>query len=104
MFRDGIARVLAPALAAAVLLAAAGEAAAQGVVVWEPRPVVSYYGVAPVTYSAPAGVSYYPRPAVSYYAPPATYYPGAVTTTRRYGLFGRRQVTTTYYPGAYAYP
>jgi hypothetical protein len=75
-------------------------------------PAVSYYAAPPVTYAAPA-VSYYAAPAVSYYAAPpvayaapvASYYApaSAVTTTYRYGILPRRQVTVTNYysPGYY---
>jgi len=70
-------------------------------------PAVSYYPAPTVTYAAPA-VSYYPAPAVSYYAAPAVSYyapPTAVTTTYRYGILPRRQVTVTnYYSPAYIYP
>jgi hypothetical protein len=58
-----------------------------------PVPQVSFYQPA-VAYYTPA-VSYYvaPAPAVSFYAAPS-----AVTTTTRFGLFGRpRQTTTTIY-------
>lgn len=92
-----------------LLLASAGEATAQGVIVsryypptvayYYPAPTVSYYVTPTITtYSPP--VAYYPVPSVSYYAPPvlAYYYPAPVTTVR-YGLFGRPRVITTYYPG-----
>lgn len=91
-----------------LLLASAGEAAAQGIVTtsycaptisyYAPASTVSYYYAPPtVSYYAPS-VSYYAPPTVSYYAPPAvSYYAGPVATTR-YGLFGRPR-STTYYPG-----
>jgi hypothetical protein len=99
---------------ALVLTMAAGHASAQCysapvVSYYAPAPVVSYYSApavsyysAPVVsyYSAPAPVvSYYAAPTVSYYAAPV-YAPTAVTTTYRYGLFGRRAVSYTsyYYP------
>lgn len=71
---------------------------------YPPAPVVSYYaGPAPVvSYHAPV-VSYYaPAPVVSYYAPApvVSYYaaPAPVSvTTYRYGLLGRRAVTTVSY-------
>lgn len=103
-----------------LLLAAAGEAAAQGIVTrsyyapavsyYAPPPTVSYYAAPPVSYYTPSvsyytppAVSYYAPPTVSYYAPPAvSYYAGPVATTR-YGLFGRPRSTTYYYPG-YVYP
>jgi hypothetical protein len=82
---------------------------------YAPAPAVSYYTPAPqATYYTPSvsyytpSVSYYAVPSVSYYTPAVTYYtpsvsyyaaPAAVTTTTRYGLFGRPRVrTTTYYP------
>jgi hypothetical protein len=71
-------------------------------VVYTPAPAVSYYYGAPASYYTPS-VSYY-TPAVSYYAPSVSYYaaPATVTTTTRYGLFGRpRASVTTYYPPAY---
>ena len=121
-----MARVVRPltlAFAAALaLLASAGRAAAQGVVVseycpptvayYEPArvveyerpavtyyaPRVSYYPVRSVAYYDAPVVSYYPSRSVSYYAAPvSSYYPGAVSVTR-YGLFGRPRSTTTYYP------
>jgi hypothetical protein len=63
-------------------------------------PAVSYYAAAPaVSYYTPA-VSYYAAPAVSYYAPSS-----AVTTTYRYGILPRRQVTVTnYYTPTYIVP
>jgi hypothetical protein len=102
----------------ALLVASAGSVHAQ-VVCYQPAPVVaapapvvtSYYAPAPVatSYYAPAPVvtSYYaPAPVVtSYYAPApvvASYYaPATVATTYRYGLFGRRSITT-YSSGYYA--
>ena len=61
-------------------------------------PVVSYYAAPRVTYYAPATVTYYASPAVSYYSAPV------MSTTTRYGLFGRRRVTTDYYYPAYIGP
>ena len=74
-----------------------------------PPPVVSYYpATAPViTYSSPAPVYYSPPvfaysysvPAPTYYAPPVFAAPAApVVSYYRYGLFGRRVISTTYYP------
>jgi hypothetical protein len=109
------AREFAPVIAALLLLACAGRAPAQTVVVrtycppvvsyyvptvsYYPAPVVSSYTPPAVSYYAPPTVSYYAPPVVSYYAPPVVSYysaPVGVTTTR-YGLFGRPRVTTTYY-------
>jgi hypothetical protein len=110
-------RKLALAFALAVVLSlAAGHVSAQTCFV--PAPVVSYYAAPAVSYyAAPAPVvSYYAPPTVSYYAAPApvvSYYaapapvvaPAAYTTTYRYGLFGRRQVSyTSYYPSVAYYP
>jgi hypothetical protein len=74
-----------------------------------PPPVVSYYpATAPViTYSSPAPVYYSPPvfaysysvPAPTYYAAPVFAAPAApVVSYYRYGLFGRRVISTTYYP------
>lgn len=98
------ARLLTPTLAVATLLVlGTGRVSADhfvgspGVSCCSP-PAVSYYTPAVVYRPAPV-VSYYVAPSVSYYVPSVSYYSGptAVTTTR-YGLFGRRRVTTTYYP------
>jgi hypothetical protein len=107
--------------AALLLLVGVGPAMAQYVVVPHPcppavvhyappavsyyaGPAVSYYAAVPsVSYYAPPAVSYYAAPVVSYYAPPAVSYaaaPAVTTTTARYGLFGRRLVTTSYYSPA----
>ena len=82
-------------------------------------PVVSYYAAPVVSYYAPQPapvVSYYaPAPAVSYYAPApqVSYYyapapvvaaPSAVTTTYRYGLLHRKQVSVTRYYSPVVYP
>src|SRR5262249_53705469 len=64
-------------------------------VVYTPAPAVSYYAPTTVTYY-PTTVTYY-TPAVSYAAVPAVVAPAATVTTTRYGLLGRRQVTTTRY-------
>jgi hypothetical protein len=62
-------------------------------------PAVSYYAAPAVSYYTPA-VSYYSAPAVSYYAAPT-----ATTTTYRYGILPRRQVTVTnYYTPTYVVP
>jgi hypothetical protein len=68
------------------------------VVSYYAAPTVSYYAAPTVSYYAAPAVSYYAAPTVAYYAPQPVYYgPAAVTTTYRYGLFGRRIGTTTYY-------
>lgn len=118
-----VARTVPVACAVALaLLAGAGRAAAQGVIVSEycppttayyqpaarvveyERPVttyyaprVSYYPARSVAYYDEPVVAYYPARSASYYAPVTSYYPGAVSVTR-YGLFGRPRTTTTYYP------
>ena len=68
-------------------------------------PAVSYYAAPATSYYAPA-VSYYAAPATSYYAPAVSYYaPSATTTTYRYGILPRRQVTVTnYYTPTYIVP
>jgi Pupal cuticle protein C1 len=111
-------RLLTPALAALVVLFGAATVRAD---YFYTAPVVSsYYTPAPVVqssyyYAPPVVTSYYaPAPVVRtsyYYAPPAvtTYYAPApsysyysapaVSTTTRYGIFGRpRYSVTTYYP------
>ena len=105
----------------ALVVLGVGEAKAQPVPVapcYSPPPVVSYYSP-PAVYAPAPTVSYYYAPTVSYYPPTVSYYtpsvsyyaapapvvsyyaaPAAVTTTTRYGLFGRPRVTTsTYYIG-----
>ncbi len=99
------------AVALALLAPSAAEAHGFGRPVVAAYPAVSYYTPA-VSYYAPA-VSYY-APAVSYYAPPVSYYAPAVSyyppvtsyyapaapvtvSTYRYGLFGRRSLTTVNY-------
>ena len=76
-----------------------------------PPPVVSYYPAttpvitysspapAPVYYSPPVFAYSYSVPAPTYYAPPVFAAPAApVVSYYRYGLFGRRVISTTYYP------
>lgn len=96
-----------PVAAALLMLVGAGRAEAQYVVVthYQPAPVV-YPAPPRVSYYVAPAVSYYPAPTVSYYAAPAVryYYPPPVAATTRYGLFGRRQYTTYYYPPGYVYP
>jgi hypothetical protein len=101
---------------ASLLLASAGGATAQEVIVsryytptvtYQPVvPAVSYYSssveyypVRSVSYFAAPTVSYY-TPAVSYYpAPVVSYSPSAAVSTTRYGVFGRPRRTATYiYP------
>jgi hypothetical protein len=82
-----------PTLAVLLPLAARADDCPPSVVV--PAPAMSYY-------AAPAPVvSYYatPAPVVSYYAAPGTVYSAAPVSvsTYRYGIFGRRSLTTVYY-------
>jgi hypothetical protein len=107
---------------ASLLLAGAGGASAQTVIVegacppavtyYQPAQTVVSYSLPPiitgtptvsyytprVAYSPVRSVSYYPAPTVSYYASPAvSYYPGPVSTTR-YGIFGQPRESRMYYP------
>jgi hypothetical protein len=93
-------------LALALVLAAPLAARAQTFCAPVVAPAVSYYAAPVVSYYTPAPVvSYYaPAPVVSYYAPAPTvsyYTPAAPVTvsTYRYGLFGRRSLTTVNYGG-----
>ena len=78
-------------------------AASRADVLVAPAPVVSYYSAPPVVsyYAAPAPVVSYYTPAVSYYAPTTyytpSYYAPTTVSTYRYGVFGRRGVTTVTY-------
>jgi len=57
------------------------------------------HDVAPTACCPAPTVSYYAAPTVSYYGAATAYYAPAraITTYYRYGLFGRRVATTTYY-------
>jgi hypothetical protein len=98
-----------------ILLASAPEALAQRVVVSEycPPTVLYYYPARSVVYypttvryCRPPPVSFYSVPTVSYYAPPTvSYYSVPVmSTTTRYGPFGRPRVSTSYYYPVYVRP
>jgi ABC-type multidrug transport system permease subunit len=98
-----VSRWLISAVVVLAVLAASASTLHAQTVCYQPVPVVA----APVTsYYAPVPVaSYYaPVPVASYYAPApvvTSYYaPATVATTYRYGLFGRRSVTT--YSGYYS--
>src|SRR5947209_980349 len=70
---------------------------------YTPAPTVAYYAPAPVVAYSPPVVTTYASPVVTTYAAPA---PVSVSTYR-YGLFGRRSVTTVNYGGpvvSYAAP
>ena|SRR2546423_925978 len=78
---------------------------------YTPAPTVSYYAPAPVVAYSPPVVTTYASPVVTTYASPVvTAYaaPAPVSvSTYRYGLFGRRSVTTVNYGGpavSYAAP
>ena len=60
---------------------------------YAPAPTVAYYAPAPVVAYSPPVVTAYAAPVVTAYAAPA---PVSVSTYR-YGLFGRRSVTTVNY-------
>ena len=104
------ARTLALAAAPVVLFLAFTRAHAQVVVATYPAPpVVAYsvpvvpaYPVVTASYYTPRVVAY-PVPAVTYAAPVVA--PAAVSTTTRYGLFGRpRAATVRYYAPAVVVP
>src|SRR5262249_57448155 len=70
---------------------------------YTPAPTGAYYAPAPVVAYSPPVVTAYASPVVTAYAAPA---PVSVSTYR-YGLFGRRSVTTVNYGGpvvSYAAP
>ena len=82
-------------LALAAVALAPLPASAQAVLCPVPITTVSYYAPAPaVTYYAPAPVV--AVPVTTYYAPAPVAAPVTVSTYR-YGLFGRRSVTTVSY-------
>ncbi len=90
-----LSRWCAVALLAFVPLSASAQTCWTPVIV-TPAPTVAYYAPAPaVSYYAPAPVVSYAAPVTTYYAPVV---PAPVTvSTYRYGLFGRRSVTTVNY-------
>jgi hypothetical protein len=69
---------------------------APSVAYYTPAPTVSYFAPAPVvSYSVPVTTYYAPVPVTTFYAPVV---PAPVSvSTYRYGLFGRRSVTTVNY-------
>ena len=78
---------------------------------YTPAPTVAYYAPVPVVAYSPRVVTTYAAPVVTTYAAPVvtTYAaPAPVSvSTYRYGLFGRRSVTTVNYGGpvvSYAAP
>lgn len=118
--RTAMNRFLTTAALAALVVGAVTLLPAQAQAHHFCRPYASYY-YAPVTaYYAPPVYSYYAPPVTSYYAPPAysysyyapAYYPPAVVTpgvsvgVYRYGFFGPRLYSRSYYytPGYVIYP
>lgn len=97
MIRLGV-KLAAVLMVPALVPGFCGRCAAQAVLV-APTPTVTYYSPPPVITVPAPQVAYYAAPAVTYYAPSAVVAPApaAVTTTYRYGILPRRQVTVTTY-------